>query len=129
MQTVQDTRKQRLTLLKSQYGTWADLNAAIGWEKTSARLSQIFSGTIRSDRGKPYVMGDETAREIEAALGLPAGWMDTPPTYKELLGEEDPRTKVLQIMEHMPPDQWATVVRLVDAVAQPAPANGTTGKA
>lgn len=73
-------------------------------------------------------MGDPMARKIENELGLPAGWMDTPPTYKEMLGEEDPRTKVLQIMEHMPPDQWATVVRLVDAVAQPNVANGTTGK-
>ena len=65
-------------------------------------------------------MGDATAREIEEKLSLGLGWMDTPPTYAELhAGEEDPRTKVMLLMEAMPPDQWATVVRLVDAVAQP----------
>lgn len=66
------------------------------------------------------------AREIETSLGLETGWMDTPLTYAELHGQEDPRAKVLQLMEAMPTDQWATAVRLLDALAQPSPANGTT---
>ncbi len=125
MQTVQETRKARLILLKKKYGRWVDLNVAIGWERTNPRLSQIYKGTIRSDRNLPYTMGDETAREIESNLGLPLGWMDTPPTYDELLGPEDQRAKVLLLMEAMPQEQWATVVRLVDAIAQPALKNGT----
>ena len=72
-------------------------------------------------------MGDPLARRIEAALSLPKGWMDTPPTYSEMYGAQDPRTMVMELMEHLPPDQWPTVVRLVDALAQPAKGNGTTG--
>jgi hypothetical protein len=125
MQTVQETRKARLGMLKAKHIRWVDLNLALGWDKTNPRLSQIFNANIRSDRNLPYSMGDETAREIEARLGLPTGWMDTPPTYDEILGSEDQRAKVLQLMEAMPPDQWATVVRLVDALAQPLMKNGT----
>ena len=73
-------------------------------------------------------MGDEQAREIEQKLSLGLGWMDTPPSYSEILGDDDPRTKVMQLMEAMPPDQWATAVRLLDALAQPAQATGTHGK-
>lgn len=70
MQTAQETRKQRLLLLKKKHGTWAALNKLIGWESTNARLSQIGAGSIRSGRNTPYVMGDDMAREIEAALSL-----------------------------------------------------------
>lgn len=128
MQTAQETRKQRLLQLKKKHGTWAALNKLVGWESTNARLSQIGAGSIRSGRNTPYVMGDDMAREIEKALGLPCGWMDTPLTYADMHGEDDPRTKAMQLMESMPPDQWATAVRLLDALAQPATqANGTTG--
>lgn len=71
-------------------------------------------------------MGDPTAREIEEKLNLGLGWMDTPPTYAESHGEEDPRTKVMLLLEAMPPDQWPTAVRLLDALTQPA--TGTDGK-
>ena len=71
-------------------------------------------------------MGDDLARKIEERLSLEAGWMDTPPSYAELHGEEDPRTKAWLLMEALPPDQWPTAVRLLDALAQPA--TGTHGK-
>ena len=67
------------------------------------------------------------AREIEEKLSLETGWMDTPPSYAELQGDDDPRAKVMLLMESMPPDQWPTAVRLLDALAQPAKGNGTTG--
>ncbi|MGB4061905.1 MAG: hypothetical protein WBK26_17005 [Burkholderiaceae bacterium] len=127
MQTVHETRKARLLLLKKKHGSWANINKLIGWESTNARLSQIGAGSIRSGRNTPYVMGDEMAREIETSLGLETGWMDTPLTWADMHGQEDPRAKVMQLMEAMPADQWATAVRLLDALAQPAPANGTTG--
>lgn len=127
MQTVFETRKTRLAMLKKQYGKWSTLNDAIGWDKTSARLSQIHSGTMRKDRDTAYVMGDVMAREIETALKLPVGWLDTPPTYAELAGENDMRAKALAVMEAMPEDQWATALRLLDALAKPTAKNGTTG--
>lgn len=127
MQTAHETRRERLLLLKKKYGTWAAMNKLLGWESTNGRLSQIGAKSIRSGRDTPYVMGDEMAREIETSLGLETGWMDTPLTYAEMHGQEDPRAKVLALMEAMPADQWATAVRLLDALAQPAARNGTTG--
>lgn len=125
MQTVFETRKIRLGMLKKQYVKWSILNEAIGWDKTSARLSQIYSGTIRRDRDTAYVMGDTMAREIEVALKLQTGWMDTPPSYAELAGEHDPRAKALAVMEAMPQDQWDTALRLLDALAKPVTHSGT----
>ena len=126
MKTVFETRRNRLAILVKTHGSVANVNRALGWDVTNARLYQIHNRSIRSDRGTPFEMGDPTAREIEQKLNLGLGWMDTPPACAELHGEEDPRTKVMQLLEAMPPDQWPTAVRLLDALAQPA--TGTDGK-
>lgn len=115
-------------MLLDKYGTFAAINEALEWPRTDSRLSRIRNANVRTDRdGKVFQMGDTIAREIEGKLGLPEGWMDTPPSYTDLHGDNDPRTKVLQLMENMPASEWATVVRLVDALAQPVveKANGT----
>lgn len=131
MQTVTETRLIRLQMLVNKHnGSLADLNEAIGLVRTDATLSQIRTKAPHSKTGKPRVMGDDLARKIEQKLSLDHGWMDTPPSYQELLGDDDPRTKVMQLMEHMPPDQWSTAVRLLDALAQPTTTkqgNGTHG--
>lgn len=127
--TIDETRRIRLEILIKRFGgKIADLNEALGYERTHSQLSRIKNKNKRSDRpGKFFVMGDEQAREIEEKLSLGLGWMDTPPSYSELLGDDDPRTKVMLLMEAMPPDQWSTAVRLLDALTQPAKATGTTG--
>jgi len=79
MQTVFETRRQRLAMLVKEHGTVAKLNRALGWEDTNARLYQIHNRSVRADRGTLYEMGDPTARQIEKKLGLDEGWMDTPP--------------------------------------------------
>lgn len=114
-------------MLKKQFGTWAALNEKLQWDKTSARLSQIHSGTLRSDRGTPYTMGDDTAREIEQKLGLEVGWMDTPPTYAELHEEPDPISKAVDLLQAMEPEARYQAVRLLGALVEPPAANGTTG--
>ena len=120
MQTISETRLARLAILVKQHGdSLARLNEALGLDRTDATLSQIRTKAPHSKTRKPRVMGDELARKIEEKLSLEHGWMDTPPSHAELLSDDDPRAKVLLLMEAMPPDQWATVVRLVDAVAQP----------
>jgi hypothetical protein len=127
MQPVTETRLIRLQMLvKKHNGSLADLNEAIGLVRTDATLSQIRTKAPHSKTGKPRVMGDDLARKIEERLSLEAGWMDTPPSYAELHGEKDPRTKAWQLMEALSPDQWPTAVRLLDALAQPA--EGTHGK-
>lgn len=124
MNTVFETRRIRLRMLVEKCGTVAQLNRDLGWADTNARLYQIHNRSIRSDRGTPYEMGDPTAREVEILLKLPVGWMDTPPTYAELLGEEDPRAKVVLAMENMSAQEIYQLQRFVDAVAQPTQ-NGT----
>lgn len=127
MQTVQDTRRQRVGILKTKYVKWSTLNEALGWERTNTRLSQIHSGTLRSDRGTPYTMGDDTAREIESKLKLPEGWMDTPPTYAELNGQPDPASMAASMLAAMEPEAQYQALRLLGALAEPTKANGTIG--
>jgi hypothetical protein len=128
VQTIDETRRIRLEMLiKKHDGKLANLNEALGYERTNAQLARIRNKNKRSDRpGKEFVMGDAQAREIEQKLSLDVGWMDTPPTYAELHGEEDPRATVMLLMESMPPDQWPTAVRLLAALTQPA--TGTHGE-
>ena len=128
MQTVQDTRRQRVGILKKEYVKWSALNKALEWESTNTRLSQIHSGTLRSDRGTPYTMGDDTAREIEQKLKLPTGWMDTPPSYAELNGTPDPAARASEILSAMEPEAQYQAIRLLDALCQPTKANGTSGQ-
>ncbi|WP_192429496.1 hypothetical protein ACN9MJ_13625 [Acidovorax facilis] len=125
MQTVQETRRQRLGLLKEKYGRWVDLNAALNWESTNARLSQIHSGTLRSDRGTPYTMGDDTAREIEQKLNLPLGWMDTPPSAADTYGTNAPLERMAALFAVMEPEMQYKVVRMVAALNEQA--DGTNG--
>jgi len=128
MQPVTETRLIRLQMLvKKHKGSLADLNEAIGLVRTDATLSQIRTKAPHSKTGKPRVMGDDLARKIEERLSLDLGWMDTPPSYEELHGEEDPRTAMMLLMERMPPDQWPTAVRLVDALTKPDKGTGTQG--
>ncbi len=126
MQPVSETRRNRLEMLIQKHGSIANLNTALGWTRTDPKLALVRNANKRQDRVKPHQMGDSMAREIEEKLALGLGWFDTPPSYSELHGEEDLRTKVMLLMEAMPPDQWPTAVRLLDALAQPA--TGTQGK-
>jgi hypothetical protein len=128
MEIVETTRRTRLLMLVKKHKSMANLCELLGYARNeTATLTRILNANIRHDRGgKPYNMGSPMAREIEEKLSLGLGWMDTPPSYAELHGEEDPRTKVLLLMETMSPDQWSTAVRLLDALAQPA--TGTQGK-
>ncbi len=130
MVTIEETRRDRLQMLVTKHGSLANLCEKLGYARTeTATMSRILNATPRHDRkGSVYNMGSPMARQIEEKLSLVLGWMDTPLSYAELHGEEDPRTKVIKLMEAMPPDQWATVVRLVDAVAQPNLSTGTGGQ-
>jgi hypothetical protein len=127
MKTVEEIRRERLSQLLKKYRNMADFCEAMGYPRTqTARFSRILNANPRHDRdGQAYVMGSALAREIEQRIGLDVGWLDNLQTYAEILGPDDQRAKILQLMEAMPTDQWATVLRLVDAVAQPALKTGT----
>lgn len=126
MQTVYETRRQRLDLLIKQHGSIADLNERLGWSRTDSRISRVKNANARTGRdGKVFQMGDAMAREIEATLGLPEGWMDTPPTLAEQFGHSEPLDKLAALLATMEPEMQYKVVRMVGALAQPA--DGTNG--
>ena len=64
-------------------------------------------------------MGDPTARYIEEKLTLETGWMDTPPSYQDNLEQDDPRSKILLLMEALPESEWNTAIRLLAALGKP----------
>lgn len=121
MLTIAETRRARLNLLLSKFGTLASLNTALSWARTDPKLSQIKNEHVRGTSGRPYNMGDAMAREIEQKLGLDHGWMDTPPSLAEQYGHEDPRTKTWNLMVRMPESQLQTAYRLISALAQDQP--------
>lgn len=114
-------------MLVKLHGSMAELCEKLGYARTeTANLTRIMNENIRHDRdGKPYNMGSPTARFIEEKLGMECGWMDTPPSYAELHGENDPRAKAMMVMDELPAEQWETALRLLNALAQPTPKNGT----
>lgn len=114
-------------MLLDEYGGLAELNDRLERTRTDATLSQIKNQSPHHKTGKPRVMGDEIARGIEEKLGLPEGWMDTPPSYAELHGTADPRSKMEELLMTMEPEMQYQAVRLVGALAQPHKANGTNG--
>ena len=119
MQTVFETRRQRLRLLIKKHGTIAALARAIAVPEISEiRLSQVQNKSMRKDRGTFYEMGDATARRIEQQLQLAEGWFDTPPTYTDIHGEQDPISKAVMVMEHMPEADRFKVLRLLDALTE-----------
>jgi hypothetical protein len=128
VQTIAETRRQRLTMLLAKHKSLAELNDRLGLARTDATLSQIKNQSAHHKTGKPRAMGDELARRIEGALDLPEGWMDTPPTYAELHGEPDTIGKALALLQAMEPEARYQAVRLLDALAQPPLANGTSGQ-
>lgn len=115
-------------MLVDRQGSLAQLNELIGLSRTDATLSQIKNKSPHHKTGKPRAMGDELARRIEEAMHLPEGWMDTPPSHAELHGEGDPRTKAVALISAMEPEELNTAIRLLDAIAKPHQANGTSGR-
>lgn len=117
MQTVVETRRHRLIMLIKKHGGATKLNEAIGRDPGDPQINLYKNKNLRSN-GKPHQMGDMIAREIEQALKLPEGWMDTPPTYAEIHGEDDPTSKALLLMENMSREQQHLAVRLIATLDQ-----------
>lgn len=76
MQTVEATRREKLAALIREAGSQTALSEKI--EKAPAQISQWLNASINSKTGKPRVMSNAIAREIEEKTGKPAGWMDQP---------------------------------------------------
>ena len=73
---IRENRLQNLLFLIEQYKTIANLNVALGRKRKDGTLSQIKNKAIVPSTGKSRTMGTALARDIEARLRLPSGWMD-----------------------------------------------------
>lgn len=78
MQTVEVTRREKLAILIRESGSQSALSEKI--DKAPAQISQWLNASINSKTGKPRVMSNAIAREIELKIGKPQGWMDQPIT-------------------------------------------------
>ena len=127
VKTIDEIRRIRLEMLIKMHGSkLANLNEALGYERTHSQLARIRNKNARTDRpGKFYSMGDEQAREIELKLQLEVGWMDTLPTYED--PSLDERMRILhKLAESLTPHQVDQLIKIGATLAEPAPErNGT----
>jgi hypothetical protein len=118
MQTVDQTRRDKLQARIKLHGSIAALNEALELPRTDSTLSQIRTQAKHSRTGRPRSMGDELARRIEEALKLPAGWMDTAGEGQAL----DPRVaRIHALIAQLPEWKQDQVARIVEAFASEAP--------
>lgn len=82
MQPIDVTRREKLGLLIKEAGSQAALSETIG--KAPAQISQWLNASVNSKTGKPRVMSNAIAREIEQKTGKPEGWMDAPAPKDDL---------------------------------------------
>ena len=78
MKTIEETYRERLQLLITEYGGQSNLGKLI--DKSPSQISQWVTGAPDSKTGKPRSLKSDTAREIENKLNLPHAWFDQPIT-------------------------------------------------
>lgn len=66
---IETIRREKLRQLRRRFKTNAELSKAIGWT-AKAYVSQLIG------KNPTRAIGNETARKIERALGLPPNWLD-----------------------------------------------------
>jgi hypothetical protein len=72
--TIAEIRRANLQRLVEERGTQRALADAA--DVSAAQISQWIKAAPDSKTGKPRVVGDESARALEACCGKPVGWMD-----------------------------------------------------
>lgn len=99
MRPVNEIRRENLELLIEEQGTISALNERLGRRRNDPSLSFIRAQSLRTKTGKPYLMGDRLARDIETKLSLGRGWMDTDHTGMLIDSIEKPANgfKVLEL--------------------------------
>ena len=82
MQSIDQIRRERLAMLIKEAGSQTNLSLQTG--KGQVQISQWLNATP-DNRGKPRVMSNASARQLEHTLKLPEGWMDQPiPTERQV---------------------------------------------
>lgn len=77
MKTITEIRRENLIEILKDFRTIAEFNETMGRKRTDPSFGMIKNQQVNPNRGKPRIMGDKLAREIELRLNLPDGWMDS----------------------------------------------------
>jgi len=85
MRDIDEIRRENLRRIEHELGGATEAAKIVGM--SPAQFINLRTGAKDSKTGKPRGMRKETARRIEAALGKPQGWLDTPQTEKSTLDE------------------------------------------
>lgn len=112
MATVTEVRHANLLVLIAWAGSIQKLADLL--EKSHSQLSQLRNQIAHSTTGKPRVIGDSLAREIEATIGVPPGWMDSPQGPPPVSFEELVRLKAAGIPPTVASGNIPTQSRQVD---------------
>lgn len=99
MRPVSEIRRENLELLIEEEGTIPALNEKLGRRRNDPSLSFIRAQSVRSSTGKPYLMGDKLARDIESKLKLGRGWMDTDHTGMLIDSLDKPALDGVRVLE------------------------------
>lgn len=101
--TISEVRKRNLETLISEYGSLRALAERIGHTST-AQISQWRKSAPDSKTGKPRVISNNSARNIELKCGKPDGWMDElnhAPVAIELTSPADLAIEVTWLYENI----------------------------
>lgn len=79
VKTSDEIRRYWLTRISQEHGGPTKLNRLLGRKDRDATINQLINASPDSKTGKPRSVGAEFARNIEKALGLERGLMDTDP--------------------------------------------------
>jgi hypothetical protein len=74
MKTIDEIRRENLSLLKDKMGGVGNLAEFLG--RDASQISQWLNASAHSGTGKPRGMRSESCRYIEQKFGKPKGWME-----------------------------------------------------
>ncbi len=81
---------------------------------TKQQIGAVVGGQTHSN-GTPRVLGDESCRALEVAMGRPVGWMDSDHSKAESVLESD----VLDALRDCSPDDQAQILSLLNKLRRP----------
>lgn len=117
MKTVEEVRRERLQMLRDEFGTWSALNAKLDLSVRDSTLSQYLNQSKGTKTDKPKVMGSPMARRLEQACGKEIGWMDTDPQLERAAAAYE--AIAAQVMQQAGPEPEPTIVRVTRAAGHP----------
>lgn len=121
MKNVDQIRRDKLAELINEFGSATNLANKLG--RGVAQIYQWVKASPDSKTGKPRVIGNNSARYIEDALGKPSGWMDNQSTQLVTTTSDQPNlnpreTALLGLFNGLTKSQQEEFLRDVEAQKQ-----------